>query len=79
MMKNATMFNTCIPFYPSYPLKCVACEREHIGDINKAVDDGWYVTVYQTKSEGLVQFAGCPGHHEEQENASMAFIREKTK
>jgi hypothetical protein len=69
-MKNAT-----IPIYPTFPIKCVACPATHGGDINQAIADGWHVTVYDTHSQGRVQFAGCPLHFNEWDSESLAFAK----
>ena len=77
-MKNATMINRAIPLYPTFPLRCVACPARHDGNIDRAIDDGWHVIVYDTRSQGHVQFAGCPVHFSEFEGESLAFLKEKT-
>lgn len=64
--------------YPTFPLKCVACAATHDGNITRAIDDGWNFAVYDIRSRGHVQFAGCPAHFSEFEGESLAFLREKT-
>jgi len=64
---------SCI--YPTLPLKCIACDAIHDGNIDKAIDDGWHAIVYVTRSQGRVQFAGCPLHYDEWNSKSLAFIK----
>lgn len=61
---------------PIFSLKCVACSAVHDGDLDKAVTDGWHITVYQLEN-GQVQFAGCPAHTEDWDNASLGFLKFK--
>lgn len=74
-MTNATMINTSKPLWPTFPLKCVACEATHIGNLDQAIADGWHITVYDTRTQGQIQFVGCPLHTEEWEGEGMAFLK----
>ena len=71
------MENTTI-IYPTFPLKCVVCAATHDGNIDQAIDDGWNFAIYDTRSGGRVQFAGCPAHFSEFERESLAFLKGKT-
>lgn len=77
MEANATRIGTDKLLYPTFPLKCVACEAVHGGHIDKAIDDGWHVTVFDTKSDGLVQFAGCPEHFQEWDSTALSYLKSK--
>ena len=75
---NATRINTIKLLYPKFPLKCVSCDATHAGNIDKAIDDGWHAVVFDTKSDGLVQFAGCPLHFDDFDGKALAYMRGKS-
>jgi len=75
MKANATRLNTNRLLYPTFPLKCVSCNASHSGDISKAIDEGWSVTVFDTKLEGIVQFAGCPHHFDDAQGSALSYAR----
>ena len=65
------------PAVPDFPVKCVACENSHNGDLQKAIDDGWHISVYET-IYGHKQFAGCPVHYKEWDKESLSFFKSVT-
>jgi len=77
MEANCTRININKILYPEFPLKCVACSQTHDGPIDDAIEDGWHVTVYDTKSEGQVQFAGCADHYDAWNTEALSFARSR--
>lgn len=59
---------------PKFPLHCGFCSATHKGPVQKAVDDDWNFGVFDTKSMGTVQKAGCPRHAKEFSNLARNII-----
>lgn len=64
-----------IQLKPSFPLQCVACGNSHNGDLDKSISDGWHISVFDSSTQGLIQYAGCPLHTKEWDAKAIEFLK----